>query len=127
MTKCYVLRFHLVLRFTIEPSNAIVSEGNSLILQCEGELVDANNGSNARKNHAKRLDHLPNIRWRGPGDQDIGVVGDTFRMQLENGSLYISSVEENRGLTGAYQCLLSSDGVGTIVSRSAIVSIPSKR
>lgn len=48
-------------------------------------------------------------------------------MQLENGSLYISSVEENRGLTGAYQCLLSSDGIGTIVSRSAIVSIASKQ
>lgn len=49
-----------------------------------------------------------------------------FRMQLENGSLYISSVEEDRGLTGAYQCLLSSDGIGTIVSRSAIVSISSE-
>lgn len=48
------------------------------------------------------------------------------RIQLENGSLYISSVEENRGLTGAYQCLLSSDGVGTIVSRSAVVSISSE-
>lgn len=47
-------------------------------------------------------------------------------MQLENGSLYISSVEENRGLTGAYQCLLSSDGIGTIVSRSAAVSIASE-
>lgn len=49
-----------------------------------------------------------------------------LRTQLENGSLYISSVEENRGLTGAYQCLLSSDGIGTIVSRSAIVSISSE-
>ena len=37
--------------------------------------------------------------------------------------MYISSVEENRGLTGAYQCLLSADNIGTIVSRSAIVSI----
>lgn len=49
-----------------------------------------------------------------------------IRIQLENGSLYISSVEENRGLTGAYQCLLSSDGIGTIVSRSAVVSISSE-
>lgn len=45
------------------------------------------------------------------------------RNQLKNGSLYISSVEENRGLTGSYQCLLNVDGIGTIVSRSATVSI----
>lgn len=52
-----------------------------MILPCEGELVDLNinNGSTKRKNHGKRLDLLPNIRWRGPGDQEIGVVGDTFR------------------------------------------------
>lgn len=49
-----------------------------------------------------------------------------FRVQLPNGSLYISSVEDNRGLTGTYQCLLSSDGFGTIVSRSASISIASE-
>lgn len=54
---------------------------------------------------------------------DIGIVGDSFRTQLNNGSLYISAIEENRSLTGPYQCLLSSDGIGTIVSRPAIVSI----
>lgn len=48
-----------------------------------------------------------------------------FSAQFPNGSLYISSVEENRGLTGAYQCLLTVDGIGTIVSRSARVSIAS--
>jgi neogenin len=69
---------------------------------------------------------MPNIRWRGPDGQDLGIVGDTFRTQLANGSLYISSVDENRGLTGAYQCLLSWDGTGTIVSRSARVSIASE-
>lgn len=49
-----------------------------------------------------------------------------FRVQLPNGSLYISSVEDNRGLTGSYQCLLSSDGFGTVVSRSASISIASE-
>lgn len=44
---------------------------------------------------------------------------------MQNGSLYISSIEENRGLTGTYQCLLTADGIGTIVSRPATVSIAS--
>ncbi|SPP75623.1 blast:Neogenin [Drosophila guanche] len=63
------------------------------------------------------------VRWRGPDGQDLGIVGDTFRTQLKNGSLYISSVEENRGLTGAYQCLLTADGVGSVLSRPALVAI----
>jgi neogenin len=63
------------------------------------------------------------ISWRGPPDgHDIGPF-DTFRTQLENGSLYISSVEESRGITGAYRCLLSLDGIGSIVSRSAHLNI----
>lgn len=101
----------------MEPSDTVVPEGSSVLLQCAGRT--------------NKLDHIkdgklsPNIRWRGPDGQDIGIVGDTFRAQLANGSLYISSVDENRGLTGAYQCLLSVDGIGTIVSRSAIVTIAS--
>lgn len=91
-------------------------EGSSVLLQCAGQT-------------SKKLSHKdgkisPNIRWRGPDGQDIGI--DTFRVQLSNGSLYISSVNENRGLTGNYQCLLSVDGLGTIVSRTARLSIAGK-
>lgn len=100
------------LTFTIEPQDVVVPEGHSVLLQCAGF---AQLGKNQKTS--------PNIRWRGPDGQDLGIVGDTFRNQLKNGSLYISSVEENRGLTGSYQCLLSVDGIGTIVSRSAVVSI----
>lgn len=50
-----------------------------------------------------------------------------FRAQLENGSLYISSVEQHRGLDGPYTCVLNVEGIGTIVSRSARVSIASKK
>lgn len=88
-----------------------VREGNSVLLQCSGKLDLATDTA------------APNIRWRGPDGQDIGIVGDSFRTQLANGSLYISAIEENRSLTGPYQCLLSSDGTGTIVSRPAVVSI----
>ncbi|XP_039953163.1 neogenin isoform X6 [Bactrocera neohumeralis] len=100
------------LTFKIEPQDVVVPEGHSVLLQCGGV---AQNGKSAKIQ--------PIIRWRGPDGQDLGIVGDTFRNQLSNGSLYISSVEENRGLTGSYQCLLSAEGIGTIVSRAAIVSI----
>lgn len=89
-----------------------MAEGHSVLLKCAGI---------AQLERSKKV--APNIRWRGPDGQDLGIVGDTFRSQLENGSLYISSVEENRGLTGPYQCLLSKDGIGTIVSRPAVVTI----
>ncbi|XP_046809648.1 neogenin isoform X6 [Lucilia cuprina] len=100
------------LSFTTEPQDVVVPEGHSVLLQCAGTAVMGKNQKIS-----------PNIRWRGPDGQDLGIVGDTFRNQLKNGSLYISSVEENRGLTGSYQCLLYVDGIGTIVSRSAVVSI----
>lgn len=103
-----------VLEFTLEPSDTIVPEGSSVTLQCTGQ-------TNKKLSHVKDGKISPNIRWRGPDGQDIGI--DTFRVQLTNGSLYISSVNENRGLTGNYQCLLSVDGVGTIVSRTARLSI----
>lgn len=102
------------LEFTIEPSDVVVHEGNSVLLQCAGIIAGSRDGKT-----------FPNIRWRGPDGQDLGIIGDTFRTQLPNGSLYISSVEENHGLTGPYQCMLSADGIGTIVSRFAHVSIAS--
>jgi neogenin len=91
-----------------------VPEGSSVLLQCAGH-------TNKKLSHQKDSKVLPNIRWRGPDGQDIGI--DTFRVQLTNGSLYISAVNENRGLSGSYQCLLSVDGIGTIVSRMAKLSI----
>lgn len=117
------------LEFTTEPSDIVVPEGTSVLLQCAGRLNNQttvatsstnSKGSNINNKYVKQA---PNIRWRGPDGQDLGIVGDTFRTQLPNGSLYISSVDENRGLTGAYQCLLTVDGIGSIVSRSARVSI----
>lgn len=92
-------------------------EGSSVLLQCAGH-------TNKKLSHIKDGKVSPNIRWRGPDGQDIGI--DTFRNQLTNGSLYISAVNENRGLTGSYQCLLTVDGIGTIVSRMAKLTIAGK-
>ena len=107
----------LVLEFTLEPSDTIVPEGSSVLLQCAGQ-------TNKKLSHVKDTKISPNIRWRGPDGQDVDI--DAFRVQLTNGSLYISAVNENRGLTGNYQCLLSVDGVGRIVSRTARLTIACK-
>lgn len=96
--------FFLAIEFNIEPKDTIANKGDSVLLECSGKA----NG---------------NIRWRGPDGLDIGI--DTFRTQLSNGSLYISSIEENRGLTGTYQCILYMEGYGTIVSRTAKVTVSS--
>lgn len=80
---CFLLNFphRLAIRFTIEPSNIVVSEGSSVLLPCEGEITQTNADHllTKRKFNKNRLDLLPNIRWRGPDGQDIGIVGDTFR------------------------------------------------
>lgn len=98
----------------------VVPAGNSVLLPCDGAV-----SVNSKKMGATKTPEIY-IRWRGPDGLDIGVVGDTFRFQFPNGSLYISSVEDNRGLTGSYHCLITAEGIGTIVSRSARVSITSK-
>lgn len=89
-------------------------EGSSVLLQCAGQ-------TNKKHSHVKDGKISPNIRWRGPDGQDVDF--DKLRVQLTNGSLYISSVTEDRGLTGNYQCLLSVDGIGRVVSRTARLSI----
>lgn len=104
------------MEFTTEPSDVVAPQGSSVLLQCAGR-------SNRLTDHKKDGKVTPSIRWRGPDGEDINLVGDTFRTQLANGSLYISAVNENRGLTGGYQCLLTVEGVGTIVSRSARLTI----
>ncbi|EDW47591.1 GM21402 [Drosophila sechellia] len=106
------------LSFTLEPQDAVVPEGHSVLLQCAGTASTGRGGKSKASSPSS-----VSIRWRGPDGQDLVIVGDTFRTQLKNGSLYISSVEENRGLTGAYQCLLTAEGMGSILSRPALVAI----
>jgi neogenin len=112
-----IFQFSPALEFSIEPTDTVVPEGSSVLLQCAGH-------TNKKLSHVKDGKISPNIRWRGPDGQDIGI--DTFRNQLTNGSLYISAVNDNQGLSGSYQCLLSVDGIGTIVSRMAKLSIAGK-
>ncbi|XP_026671553.1 neogenin isoform X3 [Ceratina calcarata] len=98
------------LYFTIEPQDAVVEQGGPARLDCE-----------ARSDFGK-----PTIQWRTDDGQPINFIGDSYRSQLANGSLYINSVYGSTlELTGSYQCLASVDDVGAIVSRTATIKIAS--
>lgn len=70
---CLIFTIHtivLALKFTIEPKDVIIPEGNSVLLPCDGEASI----------NTKKGPKVPVvIKWRGPDGQDIGIVGDTFR------------------------------------------------
>ncbi|XP_050593049.1 neogenin isoform X4 [Bombus affinis] len=98
------------LYFTIEPQDVVVQHGSPARLDCE-----------AKSDFGK-----PSIQWRTDDGQPINFIGDSYRSQLANGSLYINSVYgSSLELTGSYQCLASVDDVGAIVSRTATIKIAS--
>ncbi|XP_012064282.1 PREDICTED: neogenin [Atta cephalotes] len=98
------------LDFTIEPRDVVVEQGGSASLDCE----------------AKSVLGTPSIQWRTDDGQPITFIGDSYRSQLANGSLYINSVYAGSAeLIGSYQCLASIDNVGAIVSRTATIKLAS--
>ncbi|XP_033301692.1 neogenin isoform X2 [Bombus bifarius] len=98
------------LYFTIEPQDVVVEQESPARLDCE-----------AKSDFGK-----PSIQWRTDDGQPINFIGDSYRSQLANGSLYINSVRNSSlVLTGSYQCLASVDDVGAIVSRTATIKIAS--
>ncbi|XP_043263217.1 neogenin isoform X8 [Colletes gigas] len=98
------------LYFTIEPQDVMVEQGGPARLDCE----------------AKSIFGEPNIEWRTDDGQPINFIGDSYRSQLANGSLYVNSVYgSSPELTGSYQCLASIDKVGAIVSRPATIKLAS--
>ncbi|XP_043278959.1 neogenin isoform X2 [Venturia canescens] len=98
------------LQFKVEPQDVVVEMGGSARLDCQ----------------ATSLYGQPTIQWRSDDGQPINFIGDSYRSQLANGSLYISSVySESPELTGSYQCLATVDGIGSIVSRPATIKLAS--
>ncbi|KAK2579403.1 hypothetical protein KPH14_003264 [Odynerus spinipes] len=98
------------LYFTIEPQDVVVEQGGPARLDCEAESVFGR----------------PTIQWRTDDGTPITFIGDSYRSQLANGSLYINSVYAGSPeLTGSYQCLASVDDVGAIVSRTATIKLAS--
>ncbi|XP_011334023.1 neogenin isoform X5 [Ooceraea biroi] len=98
------------LDFTIEPQDVVVEQGGPARLDCAATSVFG----------------TPSIHWRTDDGQPITFIGDSYRSQLANGSLYINSVYAGSAeLTGSYQCLASIDNVGAIVSRTATIKLAS--
>lgn len=75
---CFELVFS-ALRFQMEPQDVVAPEGSSVLLPCEGTIF---NKQISKDDEMSQLIQIPNIRWRGPDGQDIGIVGDTFRWGL---------------------------------------------
>ncbi|XP_046741661.1 neogenin isoform X4 [Diprion similis] len=98
------------LQLLVEPQDVVVEQGAEARLDCV----------------PNRSLGTPTIQWRTDDGQPISFIGDTYRSQLENGSLYISSVYAgNPELTGGYQCLASIENIGAIVSRRATIRLAS--
>ncbi|KAI4474664.1 hypothetical protein M0802_015505, partial [Mischocyttarus mexicanus] len=98
------------LYFTVEPQDVVVELGGPTRLDCQ----------------AKSTFGHPTIQWRTDDGTPINFIGENYRSQLANGSLYINSVYSSSSeLTGSYQCLASVDDVGAIVSRAATIKLAS--
>ncbi|XP_069703629.1 neogenin isoform X2 [Periplaneta americana] len=102
------------LELTLEPEDAVVAPGSAAIFNCAA----ASSIPGA----------TPTIRWREDG-QFLSSIGDQYRSQLSNGSLYIRTLfPEQTGLRGDYQCVATLDSVGSIISRTArlkVAALPS--
>ncbi|XP_059471405.1 neogenin isoform X2 [Neocloeon triangulifer] len=99
-----------VLEFSEEPQDTVVPPGSSAALHCVLKPSAAYPSSF--------------ITWRGPDGSVLNFIGDSLRRQLGNGTLFFSSVPIGMStLLGTYQCLVHLDGVGTIASRKANLSI----
>ncbi|XP_078035682.1 neogenin protein frazzled isoform X5 [Augochlora pura] len=97
--------------FTTEPQDAVVEQGGAARLDCEAKFSGFGE---------------PTIQWRIDDGHALTFIGDDFRSQLANGSLYINSVSSsNPELFGSYQCLAFRDDVGSIVSRTATIKLAS--
>ncbi|KAK5879390.1 hypothetical protein CesoFtcFv8_024699 [Champsocephalus esox] len=67
----------------------------------------------------------PLLTWRKDGVM-LSAVVDERRQQLANSSLLVQNIvhsRHHRPDEGEYQCLATLDGLGTIVSRTAKVTV----
>uniref|UniRef100_A0AAX7TXB1 DCC netrin 1 receptor n=1 Tax=Astatotilapia calliptera TaxID=8154 RepID=A0AAX7TXB1_ASTCA len=94
-----------------EPQDTVTVRGSVLQLDCQAQS-DAVAGP-------------PTITWRKDGVL-LSTVVDERRRQLSNGSLLVQNVmhsRHHRPDEGEYQCLATLDGLGSIVSRTARVTV----
>ncbi|MED6239549.1 hypothetical protein ATANTOWER_007807 [Ataeniobius toweri] len=100
--------------FTLEPQDMVTVRGGVLQLDCQAQSDAAA--------------VPPSIMWRKDGVL-LSTVVDERRRQLENGTLMVQNVvhsRHHRPDEGEYQCLATLDGLGSIVSRTAKVTVAGK-
>ncbi|XP_014874303.1 netrin receptor DCC-like [Poecilia latipinna] len=100
------------LAFTVEPQDTVTVRGGALRLDCQAQAGSAAAGP-------------VSITWRKDGVL-LSAVVDERRRQLDNGTLTVQNVvhsRHHRPDEGEYQCLATLDGLGSIVSRTAKVTV----
>uniref|UniRef100_A0A674MP92 DCC netrin 1 receptor n=1 Tax=Takifugu rubripes TaxID=31033 RepID=A0A674MP92_TAKRU len=101
--------------FSQEPQDTVTVQGGTLQLDCQAQ--------------SDAVAEPPSIAWRKDGVL-LSTMVDERRQQLANGSLLVQNVmhsRHHRPDEGEYQCLATLDGLGSIVSRIARVSVAGKR
>lgn len=101
--------------FTQEPQDTVTVRGGVLQLDCQAQ--------------SDAVAEPPTITWRKDGVL-LSAVVDERRWQLANGSLLVQNIvhsRHHRPDEGKYQCLATLEGLGSIVSRTAKVTVAGKR
>uniref|UniRef100_A0A8C0XHQ7 Neogenin n=1 Tax=Castor canadensis TaxID=51338 RepID=A0A8C0XHQ7_CASCN len=94
--------------FLVEPMDTLSIRGSSVTLNCSAYSEPS-----------------PKIEWKKDGTF-LNLVSDDRRQLLADGSLFISSVlhsKHNKPDEGYYQCVATVDSLGTIVSRTAKLTV----
>uniref|UniRef100_A0A6I8N0L1 Neogenin n=1 Tax=Ornithorhynchus anatinus TaxID=9258 RepID=A0A6I8N0L1_ORNAN len=94
--------------FLVEPEDTLSIRGSSVILNCSAYAEPS-----------------PKIEWKKDGTS-LNLASDDRRQLLPDGSLLINSVvhsKHNKPDEGYYQCVATVEGLGTIVSRTAKLTV----
>ncbi|NXG03455.1 NEO1 protein, partial [Sakesphorus luctuosus] len=94
--------------FVVEPADVLAVRGAPALLNCSA-----------------RCEAAPRIEWRKDGTF-LNLESDDRRQLLPDGSLLIHSVvhsKHNKPDEGHYQCVATVDSLGTIVSRTAKLTV----
>ncbi|XP_007478277.2 neogenin isoform X1 [Monodelphis domestica] len=94
--------------FAVEPMDTLSVRGSSVILNCSAYSEPS-----------------PKIEWKKDGTF-LNLVSDDRRQLLSDGSLLINSVvhsKHNKPDEGYYQCVATVESLGTIVSRTAKLTV----
>ncbi|XP_061603141.1 netrin receptor DCC isoform X2 [Phyllopteryx taeniolatus] len=97
--------------FTKEPQDTVTVRGGVLQLDCQARSEMASG--------------TPTVTWRKDGVL-LSALVDERRQELANGSLLVQNImhsRHHRPDEGEYQCLSTLEGLGSIVSRTARVTV----